>query len=544
MKHFVLLMAPLLVACACTPPLPPPAPAPPITTAPPPAASAAPAPAPVVDALLVSVTAARRPPTLVLDGDIAEWGSLLPPSVKAPAPEPGRPPSFGERAMPDPDVPLPSGPNPASAASHLALALGTDAVTIAADLGQPAKDGFWLGIGAVPPRVPSVGLLARGGYIVPFDCDFEQIRMMEGEWAKGPAKPPEVVAACHGLIARHAELVAHHRARFSRLFKIDRDGVHGASAEGTLSSIEGAKAVFKPGPRGATVEVTLPLNALPRLVEAPVVTLRLVARAAIGPKPDVVSGQWVEVSLPEPVTFEPFGDLRNHSAELLSHTERITGFSYQPGDPGHVETMQHESELSHDSIVAREETLYSKPLARLGDIEIGYVSAYRPWLAVFKDGKFLREGKAPPGEDSYGGETSVDAFSRAEPRGFVKRDGELHVFSYGPMSISTVGEIRWPSWSVIAIAADGGVRNPVEDANVPMMAGGETIGFISPDHSSFGVRGPAQNLDTRKGQPADAGLEVTWRWDSVKKKYVGKHRRFPLPAAPGPKPVTSSRPVK
>ena len=449
MKHFLLRAAPLLFVCACTPPLPPP----PITTAPPPAASSAsvPAPAPVVDASLVSITAARRPPTVVLDGDITEWGSLLPSSLPAPPPEPDNTPPFvstGEPGEPGPppEKPLPSGPNPASATSHLALALGNDAVTIAADLGEPARDGFWLGIGEVPPPVPSIGLIARAGYIVPFNCDFEQIRLMEGEWKKGPAKPPEVVAACRGVLARHAELIARHRARFTRLFKIDRDGVHGSSADGTLSTIDGAKAVFKPGARGATVEVSLPLTAMPRLAEAPAVTLRLVARAATGPKPDV--------------------------------------------------------------------------------------SVFRPWLAVFKSGKFLEEA-AVPGTDS---DLSwvVDAFSAPELHGVVKRDGELHAFSYGAMSINYVGVIRWPSWSVIAIAADGSVRNVVEDANVPMMSGGETTGFISLDHSSFGVRGPAENVERGNGQPQMVGLDVTWRWDAAKKKYVGKRRRFPLPAVHSP----------
>ena len=137
---------------------------------------------------------------------------------------------------------------------------------------------------------------------------------------------------------------------------------------------------------------------------------------------------------------------------------------------------------------------------------------------------------------------SIDAFSRTEPHGVVKRDGELHVFSYGPMSFSAAGPARWPSWLVIAVASDGSVREAVEDASVPMMMGGETTGFISPDHSSFGVREPTSNLDAPKGQPEMVGLEVTWRWDAVKKKYVGKHRRFPLPAPP--KPVSSSRPVK
>jgi hypothetical protein len=75
-----------------------------------------------------------------------------------------------------------------------------------------------------------------------------------------------------------------------------------------------------------------------------------------------------------------------------------------------------------------------------------------------------------------------------------------------------------------------------------MMYGVETTGFISPDHASFGVRGPTQNLERGKGKPEMVQLEVTWRWDPVKKKYVGKHRRSPLP--PPPKPAVSSGHVK
>ena len=78
---------------------------------------------------------------------------------------------------------------------------------------------------------------------------------------------------------------------------------------------------------------------------------------------------------------------------------------------------------------------------------------------------------------------------------------------------------------------DGSVRNVVEDADVPMMMGGETFGSLSPDHASFGVRGPTENLDKGKGHPARVSLEVTWRWDRVKRMYVGKHRRSPLPRA-------------
>jgi hypothetical protein len=422
------------------------------------------------------------------------------------------------------------------------LALGNDAVTIAAELGEPAKDGVWLGIGDVPPEVPSIGLVARAGYIVPFDCEFEQIRLMEGQWQKGPAKPPEVVAACRALLSRQAELVARHGARFSRLFKIDRDGVHGASADGTLSAIEGAKAVFKAGPHGATAEVSLPLSAMPRLAQAPLTTLRLVARAVTGPKPDVVPARWVEVELPAPLTFEPFGDVRNHALHRLEHAQRPTGFSYQPGDPLHVETMSYDAPET-SSVVVRETPLQEKPLARLGDVEIAYLTAYRPWLAVYKHGKFLGEAAPPATDENLG--SVVDAFSPTEPHGAVKRDGELHVFSYGPMSIDYYsGMIRWPSWSVIAIAADGTVRDPVEATEVPMMMGSETTGFIGPDHASFGIRGPTDSLHPPRGKQVMELLEVTWRWDPVKKKYVAKQRRSPLPAAPKPPGAVKAKGVK
>jgi hypothetical protein len=506
---------------------------------------AAPPPTPPVDTALVSVTASRLPSTLVLDGDLAEWGSLLPTSATTPPPDPAAAPEHPDpKGPPDPDAPLPSGPNPASASSHLALALGNDAVTIAAELGDPARDGIWLGIGSLPPSVPPIGLKARGGWTLAFDCDFEQVYAFEEGFVKGKANPPEVVAACHALLARHEALVAQHRARFTRFFKLDRDGVHAAAADGTLSSIAGAKAVFKPGPHGATVEVTLPIAALPRLVEAPLLTLRLVARAVTGPRPEVLPPQWVSVHLPEPLTIEPFGDLRNHSFQrLVGHVDQVPGLSYQPGDPLHVESMHYTSPRDRSSVVAREEALSGKSLARLGNREIAYVPAYRAWLALLEKGKLVKECKRPLEEgESEDWAPPVDAFPEPERHGAVNRGGEVHVFEYGEMAIAPSGLIRDPSWSVIAIAADGGVRNPVEDAHVPMMYGVETTGFISPDHASFGVRGPTQNLERGKGKPEMVQLEVTWRWDPVKKKYVGKHRRSPLP--PPPKPAVSSGHVK
>lgn len=152
--------------------------------------------------------------------------------------------------------------------------------------------------------------------------------------------------------------------------------------------------VFKPGPAGATVEIKAPLAAMPRLVEAPLQSLHLVARAATTETPALAPAQWVWVRFPEPVSFEPLGDIRARALQLLvDNTYHEAGLSYDPGDPLVVETLRYNA--SPSVVEPSEETLYRK-LATLGDVEIGEVSAFGTWLAVLKNGKLVGSHKEPP----------------------------------------------------------------------------------------------------------------------------------------------------
>lgn len=375
-----------------------------------------------------------------------------------------------------------------------------------------------------------IGVWSRGGYVEALDCDFEQVYINEGNFEKGAAKPPEVVAACHELIARHAALIASHKARFSRLFKIDHQGLREARADGTLAAVVGAKAVFTPGPAGSTVEITAPLAAMPRLVEAPLQSLHLVARAATTEALALAPAQWVWVRFPEPVSFEPLGDIRARALQLLvDNTYHAAGLSYDPGNPLVVETLRYNATPS--VVEPSEETLYRK-LATLGDVEIGTVSAFGTWLAVLKSGKLVGSHKEPPDDMPF------DAFPPPERKGIITRDGSLHVISYStPANSEGVGP-RPASWSAWVVAPDGTAHEAVEDLDLPSMWDDLTE-FASPDLDTFGLRGTTSDPNgTHDYADKPAGLEVTYRWDPAQKKYRGTRKL----SAPPKKPKKAKRP--
>ena len=163
----------LAQACGSLPTQKPPTDVPLATARPQASAEAPPQPAgPPPDPSIVSVAAVRPPPKLAIDGDLREWGSLLPPREAAPPP---KVPDGYVTVNEEPKPLLPSGPNPPDAASHLAISVTNDALLIAADLGEPAKDGIWLGIASPAPPVPSIGEYRRGGGVEALDCEYEQI---------------------------------------------------------------------------------------------------------------------------------------------------------------------------------------------------------------------------------------------------------------------------------------------------------------------------------------------------------------------------------
>jgi hypothetical protein len=489
-----LSLAALLVA-ACAPPPPPARPAPIMTAtaiAPPkPSESIAPA-APPPDPTIVSVAAAPWPLHFALDGDLAEWGSLLPPIPPPPDPAVKKP------AADVPDEPPPP-PNPRDAASHAAIAVSAEGALIAADLSGSARAGIWLGLGAGASSVPPIGYWQRGGGIAELDC--------EAPTGTGEPSPPEAIAACHQLIRRHAEFTAAHEARFRAIYRIDSEGIRAVKADGTLAPIEGAKAAFNATPRGATVEIALPPKALPRLSAAPLEVLHLIARIATTPEPPpFAANDWVRLELPAPASFEPWGEIRAKVFEALSTRALYvpSGLSFQPGDPLHVEIVSYDHGIYEATHVApSEETLYTKK-ATLGDVEVGLVSAYNDWIAILKKDKLVN---------------LVDL--RGNLRGILERDGEIHVLTYAQYTSEVYSETA--TWSAIAVAADGTFREDVIQQEEGSRAWSQVSEFHSKTLDSFGMRGWSSY-----GPHGDEGIELTWRWDNAKRSYQRTQRKIPV----------------
>ena len=482
----------LLSLGACAPP-PPPAPPPSVVIAPP-QASAAPAP-PSIDPAMVSVTLMEAPKKAALDGDLGAWGSLLPPLPKKEnKPAPKKDGAGAEAKIEPPD------PNPRAAPSHLAVAVGGDGLLVAAALGEPAREGIWLGVGSSAPALPPIGEYQRGGGVRELNCD--------GNVYTGEANPPETKAACEALLANYAHTTAAHEARFERLFRIDRDGVREARPDGSLVAIAGARVVWKPG----AVEASLPLVAMPRLDAAPLTSLRLWARAATTPRAPVIKPEaWVWLDLPHPVSFEPHGELRARAFQEGGQSLYPRGLSYHPSDPLHVETATYAGGYDRSSVNLGEETLYKQTLVR-GDLEIGMVSAYDTWLGIFKAHKL------------------VDLVSLPGPvQGVVERDGEIHVICYSQYVSEDVGMTQ-ATWTALAVTPAGTYRDDVVMHEGLSFPWDYASSFSTKKLDTFGVLGATQLLP---GAGKLQGAAITWRWDRKSKLYVGKVRVVPLP--PGPK---------
>jgi hypothetical protein len=487
-----------LLIAACAPPPAPAQPPPVVVVAKPPPVITPPAPAPTpLDPTIVSVTAARVPAHFALDGDIAEWGSLLPPPPSDPPPE--------LPLLPGETEPGPPAPNPRDAESHAAIALTSDGAVIAADLHGASREGIWLGIGGGAPSVPPIGDWQRGGGVRDFNCEMNL--------GTGEANPPEAIAACHALLQRHAAFVAAHHARFERVYRVDREGVRLVKPDGTLAAIEGAKALFLATPTGATVEVALPAKALPRMSEAPLTGLGAVARAAPTVQPPALpAALWVGLDLPAPVSFEPWAELRDRVFEEMRTRVSIgpTGLSYQPGDPLHVESISYDKGLYDTSRVSRsEETLYTKK-ASLGDVEVGVASAYGEWIAILEKGKLVDLVDLP-----------------GQLKGVVGRDGEIHILSHSHYTETDI----WADsarWSAIAVGPTGSSRGEIVAQEIASFNWNDVEEFHAKDLASFGLRGWTTYLSNGKEQ----GVEVTWRWDRAKKSYVGKRKLIPVHKKP------------
>ena len=439
------------------------------------------------DSPLVSVTTLARPPAhFVLDGDIEEWGSLQP----APLPPTPAPPA-GKRAPPP-------HPNPVGAPSRVALVLSSEGALIAADLTEASRDGIWLGITFPAPEAPPIGYFQRGGGVQELNCEVDS--------ATGEPLAPETAQACQALLDRHEAFVDSHQARFTRFYRIDKTGVRAAVGPGeSPAPIEGARAAFKETGDSVTVEVALPAEALPRVAQAPVESMSLIAFAAAESEPHTVSPEsWVPIGLPAPVGFEPFAEIRARSFVESRGALAPLGMSYQPGNALGIEVIRYSRGSNGTAIEMAQETLYSQE-ETLGDLEIGYVFTNGRSVAISRKGAL------------------VDVVSiSGEPVGMVKRGKDLHVFSYSQQSHPDRAA-EGASWQVLIIRPDGATRSGIGDETGMNRLWQLVSEFHAPKLDTFGVRGtPIYGED--EAPPPD--VEVTWRYNPRSEVYEARERKL------------------
>lgn len=414
--------------------------------------------------------------------------------------------------------------------------------------------GIFLTVGTKVPEVPMIGDWTRGGGTDPPNCDFER-EYYSGEWVVTErALPPETAEACLASVRAYDKLRDEHAARFHRSYRIDASGVKIQTEAGGWEAVPDAKAFWKGNAdEGFAFEVGLPLSAMPRLSEAPLLGLYVLpGRTDGGAKPITPPSQIVPLMatsspshftgelpkaevelpialLPEPVSFEPFGDLRANVFENLSVPRPVgdyffstAGISYLASDPLHVETMQGGQWSASASV----EPLYEKELV-LGDVEVGRVRAYFSSFAIFLKGKLV---------------------DRIEPIGdekkVLRRGDEIHIISYKSSGYTMHFGPQPAAWSVIAIGPDGTHREAV-DGTMEMAlqevgcayAGPTSFDSDTPSSTEsfdkLGWKGSCQagTYDKLKEQ----GFEVSYRWDADQKHYLGTFRKIPVPKKPVPK---------
>jgi hypothetical protein len=467
-----------------------------------------PKPAPPEPSPLVSLRAPDKlPANLVIDGDVSEWGSLAqrPPRPRPPPPPP--PKSTGANAKksppPPPPPPPPPDPNPRDAPSRVAVALTKDGAFVAADLAEISKDGVWLALSFPSADLPPIGHFQRGGGVTELICDLDPQTGGEAE--------PEWKTACEALRTRHDEYVAAHEARFERMFRLDREGIRQVGKGGALEPVEGAKAAWKATTRGITVEASLPVKVLPRMSQAPVKSMFLYAIAATDPRPPVVPrDKWVDVGTPAPVSFEPYGTIREVAMQhIYGVSLSPVGQSYHPSEPNVIEIVRY-PETTTMMIEPRQKVLYT-PDKKIGDVEVGFFDIVRPVLVVTKAGQLL---------------DFVD-LNGARPLGSVEKNKALYVFSFSEGWEEN--SMMTATWSVVAVSPDGSYATPINpDAGV--FGWSKVYEFHTDKWDRFGVRGiPFGYASEETPRP----IEITWRFDKTFEGYMPTTRELTqLPPPP------------
>ncbi|MFO0550136.1 MAG: hypothetical protein U0271_17210 [Polyangiaceae bacterium] len=457
--------------------------------------SASSAPPHAVDTDRVSVTSIELPPNFKLDGDTTEFEYLAPLSA-----------SFDPEG---PDPPRSQAPNSPDWPNHLAVAYTAEGATVVGTLSSAAFHGVWLGLGHRPALLPDRGEYGRAaGSWWSLGCPEHEMDFTNGEYVESSRPtPPEVLAACKRLQATRDKLAAEKTARFSRVFRFDAQGVR-ELVDARLQPVAGAAIHWGKSADGeASFEASLPLGALPRVADAPLMALRLAARATPEAEPlGVPPEQWTSVFALGVTSFEPHRELREALFSELTFggmpIQPPPGLSFAPANPDLIEGFSADSE----AITPVEAPLYTE-IGKVGDVTVGRVSVLRDFLAIYKSGKFV--GLVEPIR-SYGRIDFVDV---------VTRDDALHVLSYVDRRYGGGRAFEPPLWSVTAVHADGTYAEVLPEDQEP---NSEYLTFFEQPnrldnkaHDEFGFTGKVHSNEH------EYDATVRFKWDPKKKVYTG-----------------------
>ncbi len=441
-----------------------------VASAPPPAT-----PAPVLSPRVTVAARDALPANLAIDGDIAEWGALeavaTPPAKDAPA--------VGS-------APATDAPPVERAPSHVVVVLTGEGLMVAGELAELAKDGIWLRIAFEAPALESIMYGRTGTWWIPVDCD--------------PARTDgNAINACRRMLAGF-------QSKFSKTFRIDRDGMRSATSD----AIDGARATFHTTASSTTFEASLPALALPRASLAPVERVMSSAIALSEPAPTEESpGDSFTLA---PVSFAPYAKVREYVfRNFASHN----GMSYQPGDAMTVE-FAHTAMMSSD-LEVKVAALFTH-LESLGDLEVSSLLDDVA-IAVLRGDSLI--GTTPTG---------------VKPTAIRRHGADVHIVilaneSQYPGSWS-------PAWRVLAINADGRIQDrmkPSPDAK----EFSATDTFADEKFENFGLRG-TREIPVLGALRTTVDWEIAWRLDRDG-FYKPRSRKITKPPAPRPVPATAPK---
>lgn len=335
------------------------------------------------------------PRAFTADADLGEWGSLA-----------------GRQGSQHPD------------GSYLAIAVSRDAILVGALLREPFSGGIWLGLATDPPDLPEPYDSNVNGYTIPVtenECRFVSVCCPSGDVElTGKPRPRAVTARCLDALSRYRELVSRLAKRHTRQLKLEASGVSEVLESGKLEPIAAAKAVWKTRPKGVSVEVSLPLSALPRLSTPALADVRAWAGASGRPLAEARSKP-IDVAFPNPVRFQPHAELREALMALQGKPNRLEsygsflygkfGISYRADDPEHFEILEHRTKME---LSPKQLGLHTKA-SNVGAYDLGETKAPIRMLEISKQGKTL----------------GAVRWDHAEQRAFLL-DGKLIVAWYEP----------------------------------------------------------------------------------------------------------------